>query len=98
MMSSEKGSEIGVRMLLEPKVLVALLEDRAGSPLLRDGFYQLPSGHDTKSAIDSVNSYEEGGDMETAIGRLLMGAIAPKLQQLTGAGNVVLTLVAKKEG
>jgi len=97
---SDNVSEVGVRMLLEPKVLAEIIKGRGDSPLLRDGWYQLPSNQDTQSILSAIaleKSYEVGREMEKAIGRLLLDAIAPKLSELSGKGNVVLTLVAKRE-
>ena len=97
MRKDEMCSEVGVRMPIEPKVLEVIIKGREAMPVfLREGI-DLESKTELDAIITADNFYEEGRAIGMAIGRLLMDAITPRLKELKGAGNVVLTLVAKRE-
>ena len=96
MRKEEVCREIGVKVILVPEVPGALIKGRKAPPLLPE---EIDWESKTMSAalIAISNADKEGREMETKVGRLLMNAIAPKLGELNGKGDIVLTLTAKRE-
>jgi len=76
------GTEIGVKLLLDPEVMAVIIEGRKTKVAV--------------ATTPSV-SYKEGKEMERAIGRMLMEGIYSRLKELPDNKPVVLTLVAKRE-
>ena len=76
------GTEIGVKLLLDPEVMAVIIEGRKTKVAV--------------ATTPSV-SYKEGKEMEKTIGRMLMEGIYLRLSELPGEGPVVFTLVAKRD-